>query len=219
VTDLDRQLLDEQVAYYRARAGEYDDTSMPDGDPYAAHAAVIREAVRALELRGRVLELAAGTGQWSGLLAERADDLLVTDASPEMLAIHRAKVGRLPNVRREVADAFTERGERFDAVFFGFFLSHVPPPHFERFWAVLAGMLAPGGRIGFVDEGRHFSWREQWVDRAAGIVTRHVSDGSTHRAVKVLWDPAELAYRLRALGWDALVQAEGPFYWGSAERR
>ncbi len=218
MTDRDRQLLEEQVAYYRARADEYDATSMPDGDPYAAHAAVIREAVRELELRGSVLELAAGTGQWSGLLAEHADDLLVTDASPEMLAIHQAKVG-LPNVRREVADAFTERGDRFDAIFFGFFLSHVPPSHFERFWAVLDGMLAPGGRIGFVDEGRHFVWREQWVDEAAGIVTRQLSDGSTHRAVKVLWDPAELADRLRALGWDASVQAEGPFYWGSAERR
>jgi SAM-dependent methyltransferase len=192
---------------------------MPDGDPFAVHAEAIREAIRALDLRGRVLELAAGTGQWSGLLADCADELLVTDASPEMLAIHRAKLGELPNLRREVADAFAARHTRFDAVFFGFFLSHVPPTHFERFWAVLERLLAPGGQIAFVDEGRHFLGREKWVDEAAGIVIRDLSDGSAHRAVKVLWHPEDLRRRLAALGWDASVHAEGPFYWGTADRR
>ena len=43
--------------------------------------------------RGRVLELAAGTGQWTGLLAEAADELLVTEASPEMLELNRSQGG------------------------------------------------------------------------------------------------------------------------------
>ena len=80
--DPDRELIDEQIAYYRARAGEYDATSMPEGDPLEAHADRIKAALRASPARGRVLELAAGTGQWTGVLAETADELLVTDASP-----------------------------------------------------------------------------------------------------------------------------------------
>jgi hypothetical protein len=62
-------------------------------------------------------------------------------------------------------------------------------------------------------------WQEAWVDREAGIVRRPLTDGSVHRAVKVLWRPGELSQRLGELGWDASVKAAGPFYWGSAKRR
>jgi hypothetical protein len=47
-------------------------------------------------------------------------------------------------------------------------------------------------------------------------VTRQLADGGTHRAVKVLWDPADLVARLQTMEWDASVHAEGPFYWGTA---
>jgi SAM-dependent methyltransferase len=214
----DDDVVAEQIAYYRARAGEYDATSTPEGDPFAAHANAISERVASL-VSGRVLELAAGTGQWTRLLADQADELLVTDASPEMLELNRAKVGERPNVRYHLADALALSSARtYDVVFFGFFLSHVPPGRFEAFWASLAPLLAPGGRVVFVDEGRHFLWREDWIDEAAGIVRRRLGDGTEHRAVKVLWDPAQLSGRLARLGWNASAQAEGPFFWGTATR-
>ena len=217
--DRDRQLIDEQIAYYRARAGEYDATSMPEGDPLGAHADRIKTALRASPARGRVLELAAGTGQWTGVLAETADELLVTDASPEMLALNRSRTGDRPNVRYEIADAFAmEASHAHDAVFLGFFLSHVPPGTFAAFWAVLDGLLAPGGRVMFVDEGVHEAWGEDWIDEAKGVVRRPLTDGSVHRAVKVIWRTDELVRRLVELGWEASVTAEGPFYWGIARR-
>ncbi len=164
--DPDRELIDEQIAYYRARAAEYDSTSTPEGDSFEADTDRIRDALRAFAPRGRVLELAAGTGQWTGILAEYADDLLVTDASPEMLELNRARVGERPNVRYHVADALSLRAARtHDVVFFGFFLSHVPKHSLDGFWGSLGGLLAPGGRVFFVDEGLHDEWREDWVDR------------------------------------------------------
>ena len=213
----DRELLDDQIAYYRARAAEYDAT-FPDGDPFAAHAEAVREALSTFAPVGRVIELAAGTGQWTGLLADHADELTVTDAAPEMLELNRRKVGDR-GIRYGVADAFAlEPTHDHDVVFFGFFLSHVPPGRFEAFWDLLKGLLAPGGRVFFVDEGRHFMWREDWVDEDAGIVRRPLVDGTVHRAVKVLWSPEELEERLRGLGWNASVTAEGPFYWGTSSR-
>jgi SAM-dependent methyltransferase len=217
--DPDRQLIDEQIAYYRARASEYDATSIPASDPLEAHADRIRDALRLSVPRGRVLELAAGTGQWTGILAEAAEQLLVTDASPEMLELNRSRTGDRPNVRYEVADAFTmEATHAHDAVFFGFFLSHVPPGTFAAFWSVLDGLLGPGGRVLFVDEGVHETWGEDWIDEPGGIVRRPLTDGSVHRAIKVIWRTDELARRLQELGWNASVTAEGPFYWGSAQR-
>jgi demethylmenaquinone methyltransferase/2-methoxy-6-polyprenyl-1,4-benzoquinol methylase len=215
----DRDLLDEQIAYYRARAAEYDATSSPEGDPFAASGDAVRQALRSFDPRGRVIEIAAGTGQWTGLLVDTADHLLVTDSSPEMLQLNRAKIGDRPNVTYTVADAMTlEPSHDRDVAFFGFFLSHVPPAQFDAFWAVVGGVLAPSGRVFFVDEGRHFLWREDWVDEVAGIVRRPLADGRSYRAVKVLWRTDALALRLRSLGWQASVTEAPPFYWGTATR-
>ena len=213
----DRELIDEQIAYYRARAGEYDATSTIDEDPFADQTRRTRAALDAFAPRGRVLELAAGTGQWTPQLADHADELLVTDASPEMLELNRAKVGERDNVRYHVADALALAAtRRYDVVFFGFFLSHVPPGRFDGFWRGLESVLAAGGRVFFVDEADHGLWDEDWVDREAGLIHRRLSDGSLHRAVKVLWRPAEIEARLAGLGWVASVHEELPFYWGTA---
>ena len=215
----DRDLLDEQIAYYRARAAEYDRTSTPEGDPFADQADRIREALRAFEPRGRVIELAAGTGQWTGLLAEYADELVATDASPEMLELNAAKTGD-PSVEYRVADAFSlEPSRAFDVVFFGFFLSHVPRSQLQAFWEVVEGLLDRSGRVFFVDEADHGLWEEEWVDRDAGIVSRPLTDGRSHRAIKVLWQPAALQARLAELGWQVSVEFVGPFLWGSGVRR
>jgi SAM-dependent methyltransferase len=215
----DRELLDEQIRYYRARAAECDATSpTPEDDRFAADTDRTRDALRAFEPRGRVLELAAGTGQWTGLLAEYADELIATDASPEMLELNAAKVGN-PSIQYRVVDAFALPATHdHDVVFFGFFLSHVPPRRFEAFWDLVEGLLVPSGRVFFVDEGRHFMWREDWVDEAAGVVRRPLADGTIHRAVKVLWSPDELEARMRELGWEASVTDAGPFYWGTAHK-
>ena len=135
-----------------------------------------------------------------------------------MLELNAAKVGDA-SVEYRVVDAFTlDATHDFDVVFFGFFLSHVPPGRFEAFWGVVDGLLAPGGRVFFVDEGLHFLWREDWIDEAAGVVRRTLRDGATHRAVKMLWRPDDLERRLTELGWVASVQQEGPFYRGTALR-
>jgi len=214
----DRELLDEQVRYYRARATEYDVTSPSDAGPNAPDLELARAAVRALNPRGRVLELAAGTGLWTAILAESADDLLATDASPEMLAVNRAKLGDRPNVRYSIADAFEPPADpSHDVVFFGAFLSHVPHDRFDAFWSALWRALSPGGRVFVFDEADHGLWREDWIDQDAGIVRRTLNDGTTYRAVKVLWRPGVLRDRLQELGWRASFEASGPFYWGVVE--
>ena len=211
-----RELLDEQIRYYRARAAEYDATSSPEGDPFAVDAERMRSALRSLEPHGRILELAAGTGQWTGLLAAAATELTAIDASPEMLRLNATRTAD-PRVRYEVADIFSLRPDAsWDVVFFGFWLSHVPPASFDGFWELVAGLVAPGGRAMFVDEGRHRHWKEDWLDRSRGLVRRRLRSGDAYRAVKVLWDAQDLAARLSDMGWDTRIEALGPFYWGVA---
>ena len=72
----------------------------------------------------------------------------------------------------------------YDAVFFGFWLSHVPLERFERFWALVADCLAPGGRVCFVDDA-HRTADELIEGEASSTIRRRLNDGSVHRAVKV----------------------------------
>lgn len=208
----DRRLLDEQIAYYRARASEYDATSTPDGDPFASIFEPIRMALNELTPSGRVLELAAGTGQWTATLARHAAELTVTDASPEMLAINAGKLDD-PGITYRVLDAFAlEPDPTWDVVFFGFFLSHVPRTRFESFWDGVRGLLAPGGSVLFVDEAAAPGRAEEWADGERDVVWRTLTDGTRHRAVKVLWRPSDLQRRLGELGWDASIAAAEPFF-------
>jgi demethylmenaquinone methyltransferase/2-methoxy-6-polyprenyl-1,4-benzoquinol methylase len=210
-----RAILDDQIAYYRRRAQEYDETSAPPNDPWAADTDRIRDELRSFAPSGRVLEIACGTGQWTRLLAQYADRLTALDASPEMLRLNSIKVGD-PRIRYVEADVFEFHPESLvDVVFFGFWISHVPPERFEAFWRNLQRCLAPAGRVFFVDETRHGLWDEDYIGGRGSTLVRRLTDGSIHRVVKVLWMPDELETRLRELGWNVAVHGVGPFYWGA----
>jgi SAM-dependent methyltransferase len=209
----DRRLLDEQIEYYRRRAFEYDRSSTPPGDPLAPQAERLRDALRAFDPHGKVLELACGTGQWTSELVNFDTRVTAVDSAPEMIELNQRKV-RDPAVRYLVADLFAwEPDDLYDVVFFGFWLSHVPTTRFEQFWDLVARSLAPRGRVFFVDETLAGDWRdENFVDDE--VVKRRLNDGSEHRAIKIFWDADDLERRLRELGWAITVRSTGAFVWG-----
>lgn len=220
--DLERLLAD-QIAYYRRRAGEYDEWFLRQGrydhgpEPNRRWFDEVEQVGRALaelDPRGCVLELAGGTGLWTERLVERADTLTVVDASPEVLAINRDRIprrGALARVRYVQADLFAWRPtERYDLVSFTFWLSHVPPERFDAFWETVAAALAPGGRVFFADSRRDpTSTAADHRLGAPGETTtlRRLNDGSEFTIVKVFYEPAALAERLARLGWRAEVRA------------
>jgi SAM-dependent methyltransferase len=211
----DRQWIDQQIEYYRRRAAEYDVTSTPEGDPLARHSPMLEEALSRFAPRGKVLELASGTGQRTLDLVRFDVRITALDSSPEMLELNQRKV-RDPKVRYIAADLFSwEPDDRYDVVFFGFWLSHVPMSRFEQFWDLVAECLAPSGRVFFVDETRAADWRgEEFLEETGQLVRRRLQDGSEHRAVKIFWEADDLERRLRSLGWDITVRSTGAFYWG-----
>lgn len=222
-------VLREQIAYYRARAAEYDQWFYrqgrydmgPEGNArWQRELDEVAAALDQVDPRGRVLELAGGTGIWTQRLVRTADELTVVDASPEVLAINRAKVGDA-RVRYLEADLFAWRpDQRYDAVFFGFWLSHVPPDRFESFWATIADCLAPRGSVFFVDNARPSTiGSHHEPDHDGTFATRRLNDGREFRIVKLYYEPDELSARLRALGWRADVHTTPTYFlYGSAGR-
>lgn len=204
-------LLAEQVAYYRARAPEYDGGALdlPGADEVIA-------ALDAFGPNGDVLELACGTGAWTRQLLRYADALHAVDASPEMIGLAAHRVGSDPRLRFAVANIFDWRPERrYDVVFFGSWISHVPIERFAGFWDLVGECLAPGGRVFFTDDAYRTD-HELIEGPDSATIERRLEDGTPFRVVKVPHTAADLERRLRELGWRVEVhETAGPFYWGA----
>ncbi len=213
------ELLSEQKRYYAERAPEYDDWWYRRGryefepDALARWRADVAEAEAALEAfvpGGTVLELAAGTGIWTRKLVRLADRVVAVDANAETLALNTAEADLVR------ADVFAwEPPERFDLVFFSFWLSHVPEERFDEFWSLVRAALVPGGRVFLVDSGAGDT-AHTGTDQAGGEETRSLADGRTFRIVKRRRLPRELAERVRPLGFELELRdsANGHFVYG-----
>jgi demethylmenaquinone methyltransferase/2-methoxy-6-polyprenyl-1,4-benzoquinol methylase len=214
------ELIADQIAYYRARAPEYDATYPLAAGVDDAARAQLSAQLAALAPYGRVLELACGTGQWTGELARHATAVTAVDAAPEALAICRRRVDA-EQVQVVQADLFTWQPPRgYDLVFFAAWLSHVPPQRFDDFWARVADALRPGGRVFVIDELPAVAAVERPAPgQPAPAVHREVGSGESYRAVKVLYAPDELRARLGALGWEADVRTVGWRYFCATVRR
>jgi demethylmenaquinone methyltransferase/2-methoxy-6-polyprenyl-1,4-benzoquinol methylase len=226
-------LLAEQAAYYRARAAEYDewwqrqgryDRGLEATTRWREEVAQVERALDGLGLAGDVLELACGTGWWTERLARGAGTLTCLDASPEAMEINRARlVGAglmLPHYVE--ADLFAWTPDRaYDVVFFSFWLSHVPPERFDRFWGAVAQALKPGGRAVLVDSlpDETSTARDHRMPDEAGLQERRLNDGRTFHIVKLFREPQELTSRLADLGWQAeMSRTPTYFVYGSASR-
>ena len=224
-------LLRQQIAYYRARAGEYDEWFLRQGRydrgpelnaRWFAEVAEVRRVLAEFVPTGRVLELACGTGLWTQTLAQTAERVTAVDSSPEALALNRARL-RDPRVEYVAADLFAwQPSTVYDTVFFSFWLSHIPPARFDAFWELVRSCLAPGGRVFFLDSRRDptSTARDHHLpdaDAADVTLTRRLNDGREFSIVKVFYQPAALEGALKGGGWEVRVRAtESYFLYGEA---
>ena len=219
-------LLDEQADYYRARAGEYDewwqrlgryDRGSEATARWRAEVAEVDAALARANLTGDILELACGTGWWTERLARTARRLTCIDASPETIELNRTRLrdAGLPLPEYRIADLFAWTPDAtFDAVFFSFWLSHVPPERFALFWANVAAALKPGGCAFLVDSlpDPSSTARDHRMPDPQGMQERKLNDGRTFRIVKLFREPVRLADKLNAQGWRAEMERTARYF-------
>jgi SAM-dependent methyltransferase len=213
----------EMLAYYEARAGEYDDWYLRRGrysrGPIhdAAWNAELDGAgtwLDALPIRGEIVELAAGTGWWSPLLASKGEMSLYDVAeAPLELARERLVAHRL-RAHLHVRDAWAEPDRQVDALFCGFWLSHVPRARTSEFLALARRWLKSDGVFAFIDSLRDpQSGAEDNPEPDGDLAVRRLEDGREFTIVKVYREPAELEEALRDAGFrDARVTTTGRFF-------
>lgn len=204
------QTLEQMKEYYRARADEYDqwfyrqgryNRSEETNQLWFAESAEVFTALNDLAISGDVLELAPGTGIWTERLVRTANSVTAVDASPEMIEINKAKINS-DKVRYVLADLFNWQPDRqYDAVFFGFWLSHVPVERLESFWQTVAKAMKPGGKLFFVDSRREptsTAADHQLPETGNQVMTRKLNDGSEFQIVKNFYTPEVLQPYLEA---------------------
>jgi SAM-dependent methyltransferase len=211
-------LIESQRTFYDLRAPDFGDEAVPDRRVSGMMARVLARAlIDEFAPTGHVLELACGNGSFTRELVRYARTVTAIDGSPRMLERNRVEVAdsRVTYVNANIFDWQPER--RYDAVFFGFWLSHVPPTSFDEFWALVRSSLRVGGRVAFVDEDDRGANNDDihLVDNVP-VAPRTLRDGRRFDIVKVYWDPTELEDRLRTLDWQVTVRrVGGTFLYGS----
>src|SRR5687768_6445043 len=115
---------------------------------------------------GRVLEIGCGTGEFSRLLAARAESVLAVDLSPRMVRLARERSGAHPNVEFVNADAMSlELPEsHFDCAATLTTLHHLPADDALR---KIKRSLKPGGVFVCLDLYRRANVGDLFLDGVA----------------------------------------------------
>ncbi|MBK8023689.1 MAG: metallophosphoesterase family protein [Chloroflexi bacterium] len=225
-------VLEEQLAYYRARAPEYDQSlgpAEPRSTIHAAHTqaqldgadlewAQIVSVLHALGPVGDALELASGTGVWTQELAKISASVTALDGSPEMLQLNQAKLGEAA-VTYQTVDLFAwEPNRQYDLVFFSFWLSHVPPSHLKTFLDKVARATKAGGRVFIVDEPKG-GIQLSGENEEGQYQQRTLQNGRTFEIVKVYYDPDDVIRELETVGFQRESSMNGRAFFHVCARR
>jgi ubiquinone/menaquinone biosynthesis C-methylase UbiE len=211
----DREVL---ADYYRQRAAEYDEVyRKPERQDDLGR---LRQLIPGLAKGKRVLEIAAGTGYWTHVLAETAVAITATDLNQEPLELAAQRDYGAAQISLLTADAYRldpVPGD-FDLVFCGFWWSHIRRADIQRFLAALRRRAGPGTCLVLLDN--------RYVPGSNNPVTRTGPGGDTYqrrqladgRGFEVLKNfptrpqlQADLAGHATGLAWTELE-----YYWLAA---
>ena len=201
--------------YYAARAREYERIyAKPERQ---ADLKQLKALLPPLFAGRRVLEIACGTGYWTQFLSNEALSVVGVDANPETLAVAAEKSWPTGLVNFKVADAYLlpEALGLFDAVFAGFWWSHVAARDRPRFLGALDARLVAGGKVVFLDnlyvEGSSTPISHRDEDGNT-FQNRRLHDGSEHVVLKNFPSAAGLNADVSAYGHNARFDAFD-YYW------
>ncbi len=218
------QIIQEQIAYYRARANEYDEWFYRIGrynrgedsnQQWFNEVDVVKLALQKVGQTEEILELASGTGIWTQELLNIGKKITAIDASQEANEISRSKLGS-PNVEYRQIDLFAWEPEaKYDLVFFSFWLSHVPPELLESFLTKVYKSVRVGGQVFIIDsrfEPTSTANNHNLNDDGSIYKSRKLNDGQEFQIVKIFYQPDELKNKLTQVGFKAEVKVTERYF-------
>lgn len=203
-----RSLIDSQIAYYDARAEEYDSSINyltgqfvePNADSQAF--GWLQRIVRTVPVVTSTLELGCGTGIWTRELARRSRLLHAVDSSEQMLALNRHVSS--DTATHECANIFEwETSQRFDRIAAAFLLSHVPDDHMASFVEKLHQWNSDHGEVLLIDEAVPAEGESSGQE-----TIRELADGTRYPIVKIYRSPEQICEWFKCADYGPTLKVE-----------
>jgi demethylmenaquinone methyltransferase/2-methoxy-6-polyprenyl-1,4-benzoquinol methylase len=208
---MDAELRRGMFQYYDERAPEYEEAyvrgtgtaSIPDPQVFRAEAETLTRIVERFA-RGRLIDLACGTGYWLPYYAKHCSTITLIDQSAKMLDECREKVGslglgdRASIIQADVLD-HTYEPRAYDAALVGFFLSHFSEDREEqRVFDILEATLDSSGQFLILDSA--WSPERARFNAKSERQARHLNDGTRFEIFKRYYDRQDITDWARKYG-------------------
>jgi demethylmenaquinone methyltransferase/2-methoxy-6-polyprenyl-1,4-benzoquinol methylase len=182
------------LRYYDERASEYEEAyvrgtgtaSIPDPEVFRREASLLTRMVEHFA-RGRLVDLACGTGYWLPHYVAGCSSITLIDQAPRMLQECRKKIASLDALDRVtiVQDDVLEHSFRpraFDSALVGFLISHLTDEEERQLFERLKTILDADGRFLILDSA--WSPERARFNRKTERQERRLNDGSRFEVYK-----------------------------------
>lgn len=191
---MDSDLRHSMLRYYDERASEYEEAyvlgtgtaSIPDPEVFRREASLLTRMVEHFA-RGRLVDLACGTGYWLPHYVAGCSSITLIDQAPRMLQECRKKIASLDALDRVtiVQDDVLEHSfqpRAFDSALVGFLISHLTDEEEPQLFERLKTILDADGRFLILDSA--WSPERARVNRKTERQERRLNDGSRFEVYK-----------------------------------
>ena len=216
---MDAGLRQSMLRYYDERASEYEEayvlgtgtSSITDPDVFRREASLLAGIVERFA-RGRLVDLACGTGYWLPHYAANCSSITLVDQAPRMLDECRKKIAaldahdRITIVQDDVLEHPFDPGA-FDSALVGFLVSHLTDQQERVLFERLNAMLDTGGRFLILDS----AWSPERARFNAKVERqqRRLNDGTPFEIYKRYLDRQDVDAWVTRYGVELSVEHAG----------
>jgi ubiquinone/menaquinone biosynthesis C-methylase UbiE len=207
------------LRYYDERASEYEEAyvlgtgtaSIPDPEVFRREASLLTRMVEHFA-RGRLVDLACGTGYWLPHYVAGCSSITLIDQAPRMLQECRKKIASLDALDRVtiVQDDVLEHSfqpRAFDSALVGFLISHLTDVEEPQLFERLKTILDADGRFLILDSA--WSPERARVNRKTERQERRLNDGSRFEVYKRYIDRQDVVEWERKYGVATSIEHFG----------